>query len=86
MGGTALLCLVKMFQHQRHGVFFAAVLLPPLGATLHAMLVRAGLWAAVCGPDGVWPCGGVWPREMRVEGRRRPKMAVLAIVLWECNQ
>ena len=44
MGGTALLCLVKMF---RHGVFFAAVLLPPLGATLHAMLVRAGLWAAV---------------------------------------
>jgi hypothetical protein len=34
-------CLVKMFQHQRHGVFFAAVLLPPLGATLHAMLVRA---------------------------------------------
>jgi hypothetical protein len=81
--------LVKMFQHQRHGVFFAAVLLPPLDATLHAMLVRAGLWAAVCGPDGVWPCGGVWPRELRVEGRswrRRPKMAVVAIVLWECNQ
>jgi hypothetical protein len=68
-------------------MFFAAVLLPPLGATLHAMLVRAGLWAAVCGPDGVWPCGGVWPRELRVE--LRPKTAedaVVAIVLWECNQ
>jgi len=24
MGGTALLCLVKMFQHQRHGVFFGS--------------------------------------------------------------
>ena len=41
---------------------------------LHAMLVTAGLWAAVCGPDGVWPCRGVWPRELRVEGLRRPKM------------
>ena len=41
-------------------------------------VVRVGLWAAVCGPDGVRPCGGVWPREMRVEGRRRPKMAVVA--------
>eukprot|EP00964_Phaeocystis_antarctica_P095646 scaffold62084_cov103-Phaeocystis_antarctica.AAC.3 len=37
------------------------------------MLHCASLWAAACGPDGIWPCGGVWPREMRVEGRRRPK-------------
>ena len=52
----------------------------PLGAAQHARLVRAGPWAAVCGPDGVWPCGEAWPREMRVEGRRRPKMAEAAIV------
>ena len=57
----------------------AAVLLPPLGAAQQKMLVRAGLWAAVCGPDGVWPCGGVWPREMRVEGRRRSRCCVVAI-------
>ena len=56
------------------GVLVAAVLLAPLGAAQQIMLVRAGLWAAVCGPDGVWPCGGVWPREMRVECRRRSKM------------
>ena len=56
----------------------AAVLLPPLGAAQQKVLVRAGLWAAVCGPDGVWPCGGVWPSEMRVEGRRRSKMAAVA--------
>ena len=66
---------IKMCQHQRHGVLVAAVhLLAPLGAAQQNMLVRADLWAAVCGPDGVWPCGGVWPREMRVEGRRRSKM------------
>eukprot|EP00964_Phaeocystis_antarctica_P126094 scaffold89825_cov37-Phaeocystis_antarctica.AAC.1 len=39
------------------------------------MLACASLWAAVCDLDGVWPCGGVWPREMGVEGRRRPKKA-----------
>jgi hypothetical protein len=82
MGGTALLCLVKMFQHQRHGVFFAAVLLPPLGATLHAMLVRAGLWAAVCGPDltafgRVVECGRV---NCAFFGRRRPKKAEDAVL------
>eukprot|EP00964_Phaeocystis_antarctica_P034285 scaffold19484_cov67-Phaeocystis_antarctica.AAC.4 len=37
------------------------------------MLPCASLWAAACGPGGVWPCGGVWSRAMRVEGRRRPK-------------
>ena len=77
-GGRALPCLVKMFQHQRHSVLLPAMLSRPLGAAHAARLVRAGLWAAVCGPDGVRPCGGVWPREMRVEGRRRPKMAVVA--------
>ena len=79
-GGRALPCLVKMFQHQRHSVLLPAMLSRPLGAAHAAMLVRASLWAAVCGPDGVWPCGGVWPREMRVEGRKGPKMAVVAIV------
>eukprot|EP00964_Phaeocystis_antarctica_P129733 scaffold93605_cov42-Phaeocystis_antarctica.AAC.1 len=29
------------------------------------MLACASLWTAVCGLDGVWPCGGVWPREMK---------------------
>ena len=59
-------------------VLLPAMLSRPLGSAQHARLVRVGLWAAVCGPDGVRPCGGVWPREMRVEGRRRPKMAVVA--------
>ena len=59
-------------------VLLPAMLSRPLGSAQYARLVRAGLWAAVCGPDGVWPCGGVWPSEMRVEGRRRPKMAVVA--------
>eukprot|EP00964_Phaeocystis_antarctica_P142800 scaffold108146_cov32-Phaeocystis_antarctica.AAC.1 len=39
------------------------------------MLACATLWAAVCGLDGVWPSGGVWPREIGVEGRSRPKKA-----------
>ena len=57
----------------------------PLGSAQQARLVRAGPWAAVCGPDGVWPCGGVWPSEMRVEGRRRPKMAVVAHLYVACG-
>ena len=59
--GRALPCLVKMFQHQRIASSNAVA---SIGRdTLHAMLVRAGLWAAVCGLDGVWPgvveCGRV---------------------------
>ena len=55
----------------------------PLRASHDAMLACASLWTAVCGLDGVWPCGGVWPREMGVEGRRRPKKAeVGARALW----
>ena len=56
----------------------------PLGVAHDAMLACASLWAAVCGPDTafgrVW--WSVWPRdrEMRVEGRRRSKMAEAAIV------
>ena len=46
----------------------SAMLARPLGASHHAMLACASLWAVVCGPGGVWPCGGVWPRKMRVEG------------------
>ena len=70
-GGRALPCLVKMFQHQRHSVLLAAVLSRPLGAAHAAMLRGASLWAAECGTHVIWPCGGVRPREMRVEGRRR---------------
>jgi hypothetical protein len=60
-GGRALPCLVKMFQHQRIASSNAVA---SIGRdTLHAMLVRAGPWAAVCGLDGVWPgvveCGRV---------------------------
>ena len=62
------------------GIGSIAMLSRPLGAAHAAMLGGASLWAAVCGSDGVWPCGGAWPRETRVEGRRRPKMAEVAIV------
>ena len=79
-GGRALPCLVKMNLPQRQAVLVPAMLPRPLGVAHDAMLACASLWAAVCGPDGVWPCGEVWPREMRVEGRRRPKMAEAAIV------
>ena len=37
-----------------------------------ALLRGASLWAAECGMHVIWPCGGVRPREMRVEGRRKP--------------
>eukprot|EP00964_Phaeocystis_antarctica_P124494 scaffold88132_cov24-Phaeocystis_antarctica.AAC.1 len=46
-----------------------------LGAAHVATLPRASLRAAACGPGGVSPRGGVWPRKRRVEGRRRPKKA-----------
>ena len=48
-----------------------AMLSRPLGAAHAAMLRGASLWAAECGTHVIWPCGGVRPREMRVEGRRR---------------
>ena len=79
-GGRALQCFIKMSLLRRQAVLVLAMLSRPLGAAHAAMLGGASLWAAVCGSDGVWPCGGAWPREMRVEGRRRPKMAVVAIV------
>ena len=50
-------------------VLVPALLSRPLGAAHAAMLHCASLWAAACGPDGIWPCGGVWLREMCVEGR-----------------
>jgi len=67
----APLRFVKMCQHQRQGVFVAAMLSRPLGAAQSAQLRGASLWAAECGTHVIWPCGGVRPREMRVEGRRR---------------
>ena len=62
---------VKMCQHQRQGVLVAAMLSRPLGAAQSALLRGASLWAAECGMHVIWPCGGVRPREMCVEGRRR---------------
>ena len=83
-GGRALPCLVKMNLPQRQAVLVPAMLPRPLGVAHDAMFTCASLWAAVCGPDTafgrVW--WSVWPRdrEMRVEGRRRSKMAEAAIV------
>ena len=70
-GRRAPLRFVKMCQHQRQGVLVAAMLSRPLGAAQSARLRGASLWAAECGMHVIWPCGGVRPREMRVEGRRR---------------
>ena len=53
------------------GVLVAAMLSRPLGAAQSARLRGASLWAAGCGMYVNWPCDGVRPREMRVEGRRR---------------
>ena len=66
----APLRFVKMCQHQRQGVLLAAVLSRPLGAAQSALLRGASLWAAECGMHVIWPCGGVRPRKMRVDGRR----------------
>ena len=68
----------------------AAMLSRPLGAAQSALLRGASLWAAECGMHVIWPCGGVRPREMRVEGRRRRrrpwkpnKMRVVVCVVLE---
>ena len=41
---------------------------------------------AVCDPHGIPPSDGVWTRETRVEGRRRPKKAEVADVVAICVQ
>ena len=88
-GGRALPCFVKMNLPQRQAVWFQPCCRVHWARPTLQCLGGASLWAAVCGPDGVWPCGGAWPREMRVEGRRRPKMAVVAsrqpLYMWQCN-
>eukprot|EP00964_Phaeocystis_antarctica_P032481 scaffold18398_cov63-Phaeocystis_antarctica.AAC.1 len=50
------------------------------------MLPCASLWAAACDPHGIPPSHGVWTRETRVEGRRRPKKAEVADVVAICVQ
>ena len=80
-GGDASHCaLSRCASINGRACCFAAVLPRPLGASLWGAACGASLWAAGCGPGGVWPYGGAWPRGMRVEGRRRPKMAEVAIV------
>ena len=69
---TALCQDVPASQHQRQGDLVATMLSRPLGAAQSALPGGASLWAAECGMHVIWPCGGVRPREMRVEGRRRP--------------
>ena len=64
----------------------ADLLLRQLDAARAAMLPCASLWAAVCDPHGIPPSDGVWTRESRVEGRRRPKKAEVADVVAICVQ
>jgi len=77
----APLRFVKMCQHQRQGVLLAAVLSRPLGAAQSALLRGASLWAAECGMHVIWPCGGVRPREMRVEGHASPMSSIKCVLL-----
>ena len=63
---------VKMCQHPRRACCLQPVLPRPLGASLWGAACGASLWSAGCGTHVNWPCGGVRPREMRVECRRRP--------------
>ena len=59
--------LSNMCQHQRRACCLQPVLPRPLGASLWGAACGASLWAAGCGTHVNWPCGGVRPREMRVE-------------------
>ena len=67
---TALCQDVPASQHQRQGDLVATMLSRPLGAAQSALPGGASLWAAECGMHVIWPCGGVRPRKMRVDGRR----------------
>ena len=55
----------------------------PLDANLWGAACGASLWAAECDMRVIWPCGGVRPREMRVEGHGSPrainKMCVVVV-------
>merc|ERR1712166_1342280 len=66
-------------RHMREALTFARP--APLVSPSAAMLPCASLWAAVCDPHGIPPSDGVWTRESRVEGRRRPKKAEVADVV-----
>ena len=61
-----------------------AVLPRPLDANLWGAACGASLWAAECDMHVIWPCGGVRPREMRVEGHGSPiainKMRVVVVL------
>ena len=75
MGVAHPSAFVKMDLLRRQAVLLTAVLPLPWGATLAASLPCTGLGAADCSVHGIWPCDWVWPREMRVEGRGRPRKA-----------
>ena len=79
MGFAPPSAFVKMDLLRRQAVLLTAVLPLPWGATLAASLPCTGLGAADCSVHGIWPCDWVWPREMRVEGRGRPRIAMVAI-------
>ena len=59
----------------------AAMLSRPLGAAQSALLRGASLWAAGCGMHVIWPCGGVRPREMRVEDHGSPMSSIKCALL-----
>ena len=70
----------------RFAVMLGGLAAAPIGRGCAAMLPCASLWAAACDPHGIPPSHGVWTRETRVEGRRRPKKAELADVVAICVQ
>ena len=80
-GGDAPHCVLSRCASIINGTAccLPAVLPRTLDANLRGAACGASLWAAECGMHVIWPCGGVRPREMRAEGRRRLKKAKKAM-------
>ncbi len=74
-GGDAPHCVLSRCASIINGTAccLPAVLPRPLDANLLGAARGASLWAAECGMHVIWPCGGVRPREMRVEGHGSPR-------------
>jgi hypothetical protein len=74
-GGDAPHCVLSRCASIINGTAccLPAVLPRTLDANLRGAACGASLWAAECGMHVIWPCGGVRPREMRVEGHGSPR-------------
>jgi hypothetical protein len=85
-GGDAPHCVLSRCASIINGTAccLPAVLPRPLDANLWGAACGASLWAAECDMRVIWPCGGVRPREMRVEGHGSPiainKMRVVVVL------